>query len=148
MGSSIELSRDLKMKLIEAYKGGKGYKKISKRFGFSISTIRNVIRKWKSTGTVEVKTRSGRPRKISEQTAHLLGRTASENPHMTAKELQEGLADAGVVVHASTVQRCLNKQGLRGRVRRKNQPEAAPGRTDPESGTEESAEVGRPGNAC
>lgn len=121
MGSSIELSHDLKMKLIDAYKGGKGYKKISKHFGFSISTIRNVIRKWKATGTVEVKSRSGRPRKISEQTANLLGTKARENPHMTAKDLQEGLADAGVVVHTSTVQRCLNKQGLRGQVRRKAQ---------------------------
>ncbi|GAA6222128.1 histone H2A.Z-specific chaperone CHZ1-like, partial [Lates japonicus] len=122
MGSSIELSEDLKLKLIDAYKSGKGYKKISKRFGFSISTIRNVIKKWKIRGTVEVKPRSGRPRKISDKTARLLCRKATQNPHMTAKDLQEGLADAGVMVHPSTVQRCLNKQGLHGRVRRK--PEA------------------------
>lgn len=112
MGSSIELSEDLKMKLIDAYKSGKGYKKISNHFGFSVSTIRNVIKKWKLRGTVEVKPRSGRPRKITEKTANLLGRKAKENPHMTVKDLQEGLADTGVMVHLSTVKRCLKKQGV------------------------------------
>uniref|UniRef100_A0A1A8SKU6 Uncharacterized protein n=2 Tax=Nothobranchius TaxID=28779 RepID=A0A1A8SKU6_9TELE len=141
MGSSIELSHDLKMKLVDAYKGGKGYKKISKRFGFSVSTIRNVIRKWKSTGSVEVKARSGRPRKISEQTAHLLGRKATENPHMTVKNLQEGLADVGVLVHKSTVQRCLNKQGVRGREWRKAQKESALEKTACESGKETSKDI-------
>lgn len=119
MGHSIELSADLKMKLVDAYKAGKGYKKIAKHFGFSISTIRSVIQKWKVRGTVEVKPRSGRPKKISDNTANLLITKATQNPHMTAKDLQEGLADTGVVVHRSTVQRCLNKQGLYGRVRRK-----------------------------
>ena len=32
----------------------------------SVSTVRNVIKKWKATGTILVKARSGRTRKISE----------------------------------------------------------------------------------
>ena len=35
----------------------------------SVSTVRNVIKKWKATGTVLVKARSGRTRKISEAKA-------------------------------------------------------------------------------
>src|SRR4029434_10216795 len=45
---------------------GEGYKKLSQRFQLSVSTVRNVIKKWKATGTVLVKARSGRTRKISE----------------------------------------------------------------------------------
>ena len=42
--------------------------------------------------------------------AHLLGRKAKPNIHMNAKQLQEDLADTGVVVHRSTVQhRCTNR---------------------------------------
>ena len=35
----------------------------------SVSTVRNVIKKWKATGTILVKARSGRTRKISEAKA-------------------------------------------------------------------------------
>lgn len=62
--------------------------------------------------------RSGRPRKLSERTAHVLVRKTNQNTHLTAKNLQEDIAISGVVVHLSTVQQCLHKQDLHGRVRR------------------------------
>ncbi|KAI4897266.1 hypothetical protein NFI96_024635, partial [Prochilodus magdalenae] len=43
-----------------------GYRKLSQRFQLSVSIVRNIVRKWKTTGTVQVKARSGRPRKISQ----------------------------------------------------------------------------------
>lgn len=141
MGASVELSYDLKVKLVDAYRGGKGYKKIAKRFGFSVSTIRHVIRKWKSTGSVEAKRRSGRPRKISEQVAHQLGRKMTEDPQLTAKELQEGLAGEGVAVHTSTVQRCLSKQGLSGSTRRRAQRESAREPRAPEAARDRPVEL-------
>ena len=67
MGMSKELSNDLNTKMIRQYELGEGYKKLSKRFEVSVSTVRNVVRKWKATGTVLVKERCGRPRKISER---------------------------------------------------------------------------------
>lgn len=69
-------------------------------------------------GTVKVKTRSGRPRKI-ERTASRIVRKASQNPYFTARDLQEDLADTGVVVHCSTVQQHLHKYGLHGTVIRR-----------------------------
>ena len=63
--------------------------------------------------------RSGRPRKLWERTARMLVRKANQNPHLTAENLQEDLADSGVVVHRSTVQRCLHRQDLHGRVSRR-----------------------------
>ncbi|KAM4705482.1 uncharacterized protein WCC33_010326 [Rhinophrynus dorsalis] len=116
MGSSKQLTEDQKIKIIDSYKAGEGYKKISKRYLLAVSTVRNVIKKWKLLGTVEVKTRSGRPRKISDKTARRLVRKAKQNPHITVKDLQESLAGTGVVVHQSTVQRCLHKHDPHGRV--------------------------------
>ena len=52
--------------MIHQYELGEGYTKLSKRLEVSISTVRNVVRKWKATGTVLVKERCGRSRKISE----------------------------------------------------------------------------------
>src|SRR4029434_2402739 len=69
MGSSKQLSDDLKTKIVQQYSLGEGYKKLSRRFQLSVSTVRNVIKKWKATGTVLVKARSGRTRKISEAKA-------------------------------------------------------------------------------
>lgn len=69
-------------------------------------------------GTVKVKARSGR--KISHRLARKLVRSAQQNPQVTAKDLQSSLADTGVAVHRSTVQRTLHNKDLHGRdVRRK-----------------------------
>lgn len=96
-----------------AHKAGEGYEKIAKCFQVPISSVRNVIKKWQLTGTVVVKIRSG---KISESTVHRIAKKASRNTCLTAKDLQEDLADSGVVVHCSTVQRHLHKYGLHRRV--------------------------------
>ena len=64
MGASKQLLNDLKTKITEHYELGEGYKKLSQRFQLSVSFVRNIVRKWKATGTVLVKARSGRPRKI------------------------------------------------------------------------------------
>ena len=109
----------LKMKVLDARNAGDGYKKIAKCCQLAVSTVWNVIERWQIRATVEVKMRSGRSRKLSERTAHMLVRKANQDPHLTAKNLQEDLADSGVVVHHSTVQRCLHKQDLHGRVSRR-----------------------------
>ena len=110
MGSSKQLCKTLKMKVIDAHNAGEGYKKIAKRCQLAVSTVQNVIKRWQFRGTVEVKMRSGRPRKLWERTARMLVRKANQNPHLTAKNLQEDLADSGVVVHCSTVQRCCTNK--------------------------------------
>jgi len=54
---------------------------------------------------------------MSERNARRITRKASQNHRLTARDVQEDLADSGVVVHCSTVQ---HKYGLHGRdIRRK-----------------------------
>lgn len=119
MGASKQLSNDLKTKIVQQYGLGEGYKKLSRRFQLSVSTVRNVIRKWKATGTVLVKARSGRPGKITKRQRRRMVRMVKDNPQITSKELQGHLAADGVTVHCSTIQRTLHREQLYGRVMRK-----------------------------
>ena len=82
-----------------------------------MSTVRNIVRKWKTTGTVLVKARSVRPSKISER--RRMVRTVKNSPQTTFKYLQHHLAADGVTVHRSTIQGTLHKEKLYGRVMRK-----------------------------
>lgn len=110
MGSSKQLSRRLKLKIVtNSYKVGEGYKKIAKHFLMPISCVHNVIKKWQSSGTVEVKARSGTPWKISDRTAGRIVWKASQYPQLTARSLQKDWADTAVVVHHSIVKRYLTR---------------------------------------
>ena len=89
----------LKIKIIAARKAGDVYNKIATRFQVAAFSVRKVSKKWQLTGTgiltgtVEVKLRSGRPIQLSERTACWIARKANQNPCLTAKDLQEDLAD-------------------------------------------------------
>ena len=97
MGSSKQLAEDLKMKIIVTHKAGEGYKKIAKHFQVAVSSGQSVIKKSQLTGMAEVKLRAGRRRKLSERTAHRISRKPNQTPRLTAKDVQEDLADSGVV---------------------------------------------------
>ena len=116
MGVSKQLSNDLKTKIVHRHGLGEGYRKLSQRFQLSVSTVRNIVRKWKTTGTVQVKARRGRPRKISNNQKRRMLRTVRVKPQTSNKDLQHDLAADGVTVHRSTIRRTLHKEMLYGRV--------------------------------
>ena len=62
MGSSKLLTKDVRMKMAHFHQEGEDYKNSS--FKLLISIVRNIIRKWKRNGTVEVKARSGQTKKM------------------------------------------------------------------------------------
>lgn len=87
MGASKQFSTDLKTKIIHYYELGEGYKKLSGRFAPSVSTVRNLVQKWKATGTVLVKKRCGRPKKISARHRQRMVRMVTDKPQTTSEEL-------------------------------------------------------------
>ena len=90
MGSSKLLSKDFRMKMVHFPQEGEGS-----------HCFKLLIKKLKTNGTVEVKARSGRPRKISDRMTQALVRNAQKNPHITAKELQK-MSSTGLAVHNNT----------------------------------------------
>lgn len=103
------------MKVVDAHNAGEGYQKIAKRCQLAVPTVQNAIKRWQIRGILEIKMRSGRSRKLSELLVCWLERKI-KTPIWMQKNLQEDLADSGLVVNHSTVQQCSHRQDLHGRV--------------------------------
>ena len=114
-----ELSKQVGDKVVEKYRSGLGYKKISKTLNIQRSTIKSIIKKWKEHGTKTSLPREGRPPKLMDQARRALIREAKKRPKITLKELQRFTAEIGVSVHRKTLSRTLHRVGLYGRVARK-----------------------------
>lgn len=80
MGASKQLSNDLKTNTVQHSGLGEGYKQLSQRFQLSASTVRNTVRKWKTTGTVLIKARSDRPRKNIREAKAKDGENSQRQP--------------------------------------------------------------------
>uniref|UniRef100_A0AAZ3PUM4 Transposase Tc1-like domain-containing protein n=1 Tax=Oncorhynchus tshawytscha TaxID=74940 RepID=A0AAZ3PUM4_ONCTS len=93
---------------------GKGYKAISKALGLQRTTVRAVIHKWRTFGTVVNLHRSGRPTKITPRAQRRLIQEVTKEPTTTSKELQASLASVKVSVHDSTIRKTLGKNGIHG----------------------------------
>ncbi|KAM9343832.1 keratin, type II cytoskeletal 8-like [Pholidichthys leucotaenia] len=119
MVRSKELSEATRKKIVDAHESGKGYKKISKEFEISPSTVRSVIRKWKRFETTANKARSGRPSKFSPGADDRMIEAVSNNPKISSRGLQEALATVDVKVHPSTIRKRLQKLGFRVRTGRR-----------------------------
>uniref|UniRef100_A0A3B3QR66 Sleeping Beauty transposase HTH domain-containing protein n=1 Tax=Paramormyrops kingsleyae TaxID=1676925 RepID=A0A3B3QR66_9TELE len=79
------------MKLVHFHKAGEGYKKLSKRLGIPVPTVKIIIQKWKKHGHTKTQPRIERPSKITERAARKIAREK---------------------VHTSTVKRSLYNSGL------------------------------------
>ena len=56
-----ELSKQVRDKVVEKYRSGLGYKKISNILNIPLSTIKFIIKEWKGYGTTTNPPREGRP---------------------------------------------------------------------------------------
>ena len=99
------------MKVVAAYKRGESYKTISKQLGLDVSTVRQVVYKWRNFQTTACLPRSGRPKKISDTDRKMVSK-ASKSPRITSRELQVNVGQAGVHVHRPILWRTLNQSGL------------------------------------
>ena len=114
-----ELSKQVRDKVVEKYRSGFGYKKISETLNVPWSTIKYIIKKWKEYGTTTNLPREGCPPKLTDQARRAVIREATKRPKIR-KELQSSTAEIGVSVHRTTLSRTLHRAGLYGRVSRKS----------------------------
>uniref|UniRef100_A0A803K466 Transposase Tc1-like domain-containing protein n=1 Tax=Xenopus tropicalis TaxID=8364 RepID=A0A803K466_XENTR len=111
-----EHAKEVRDKVIDMHKLGKGYKTISQTLDVPLGTVGSIIRKWKIYQTTQTLPRKGRPSKLSTQTRRRIVQEATERPTITLKELQSSVAETGVKVHQSTISRALHNTGLGARV--------------------------------
>lgn len=107
-----EISEDIKSRVVELHKSGKGYKLISKTLGIHQSTVRQILYKWREHGTVATLPRSGRPAKMTPKARRRILNEVKKNPGITAKGLKESLEVANISVSESTIRKTLNRQGF------------------------------------
>lgn len=119
MPRTKELSEDLRATIVELHKAGKGYKTISKSLDVHVSTVRQIIYKWREFNTVATLPRRGRPAKISPRAQRRIINEVRRNPRASAKDLQTSLARTNISVHTSTICKILNKNGVHGRTARR-----------------------------
>uniref|UniRef100_A0A669E9Q2 Tc1-like transposase DDE domain-containing protein n=1 Tax=Oreochromis niloticus TaxID=8128 RepID=A0A669E9Q2_ORENI len=112
-------TRQVRDKVIEKFKAGLGYKKISQALNIPRSTVQAIIQKWKEYGTTVNLPRQGRPPKLTGRTRRVLIRNAAKRPMVTLDELQRSTAQVGESVHRTTISRALHKVGLHGRGARR-----------------------------
>ena len=107
MAKTKELSRDMRDKIIERHKGGQGYRIISKEMNLALSTVGNIIRKYKyDDGTANL-SRNGRPRKINERTSRGISRNVQINPFITRSKIKTDLEGAGINVRIPLAERYI-----------------------------------------
>lgn len=114
-----ELSEAFRKNIVAAYESGKGFKKISKDFEISHSTVRKIVYKWRAFKTTANMPRSGRPSKFTPRADRKMLKEVSKNPKMSSRDLQQALATVDVEVHASTIRKRLHKFNLHGRRARR-----------------------------
>ena len=76
-------------RIIERHKGGQDYQIISKEMNLALSTVGNIIRKYKKNGAGTANLpRNGRPRKIDERTSRWISKNVQINPSLLILKLK------------------------------------------------------------
>lgn len=108
--------------IIRAAERGDPLRKIREVTKRSISTISEIIRKFKTEGSISKKRRKAPNKKLSATDERYIVKTVKKNPRTTAPELAANLENnLGVAVCAETVRRVLRKNNFHGRTAR-NKP--------------------------
>src|SRR4029434_10669962 len=118
MGKTQEHSDDVRRKVVELYKSGNGYKKISKQLKIPISTIMAIIKKFKALEMLRISLEED----VCSLTPHTVRRMvqlAKESPRITAADLQRLVESWGQKVSRTTIRRHLHHHKLFWRVARK-----------------------------
>ena len=111
-----ELSKQVRDNVVEKYKSGLGYKKISKSLMIPKSTIKSIITTWKEHGRTANLPRDGRTPELTDWARRTLIREAAKRPKVTLEELQSSTVETGVSVHRTTISRTLHRVGLYGKI--------------------------------
>jgi transposase len=126
-------SGDLRQRVVEAVTAGASSQVAAARFQVSISFVIKLMQRWRATGSVAARPVGGkRPFRLAGH-AELVRQLLADQPDVTLEELRRQLADRGVQVGRSSIDRFLASLGLT-RKKRRNMPPSRPGPTLPRPG--------------
>ncbi|HEY9654629.1 MAG TPA: transposase [Crinalium sp.] len=109
------LSIDLRQRIIAAYEAKEGsQRQLAKRFKVSLSFIRDLLRHYRETGTVQPKPHGGGAvAKLRKEQLPIVAALVTAQPDAFLRELCERFAEqTGVAVSVSTMQQAVCKLKL------------------------------------
>ena len=113
-----ELSEEVRHKIVAKHGQSQGHKSISRDLVVPVSTVRNVIRKFKAHGTGANLPGRGRKKKLDRRLQQMIVRMVEKAPRSTAQQIQADLQTQGTTVLTHTIRRQLNERGFYGRRHR------------------------------
>ncbi len=87
MAKTKELSKDVRDKIVDLHKAGKGYKTIAKQLGEEVTTVDAIIRKWKKHKITVNFPWTGAPCKISPCGVSMIMIMVRNQPRTTREDL-------------------------------------------------------------
>lgn len=120
MAKTRELCTAERERIVSLSQKKLGYRKIKEKTGFAISTIRYVVKKFKTTGLVATLPRSGRTKSTTPKIDKLIKQEVIRDRRISAPKINSELrTNYGVNISESTVRNRLHAMGFKGRVARK-----------------------------
>lgn len=117
MGRARQISMDIRNKIIGQHQAGECIRKIAKNLKLLPCTVSRIVKKFKDTGTVADRKRSGRPKTTTEAEDRRMVITSKRNRRLTAPEIAAEINRSRMnPVSVSTVKSRLNQAGLYGRI--------------------------------
>ena len=105
-------SDDLRVRVVRAVKGGASRRSTASKFEVSVSFVIRLLQQWHRTGSSRARGTGGRKRHALEPHAALVDRLLASKRDITLEELRAGLADEGVAIGRSSIDRYLKARGL------------------------------------
>ena len=106
-----------RQKVIVLHEEGYSQRQISSKPGYSKTAVTEIIKKFRETGSLKDKKRSGRPPKLTKDDDKYLKTLSLRNRKKTSTEMGKDINTAtGKNVSSSCIRRHLLKSGLRGCV--------------------------------
>ena len=118
-------SEDLRRRVVAAVMAGATCRVAAVRYQVSVSCVVKLMQRWRGSGSVAARPVGGQRRYGLAAHAGLVRQLVTAEPDVTLEELRRRLADHGVQVGRSSIDRFLTSLGLT-RKKRRSMPPSRP----------------------
>jgi transposase len=119
-GANCEISSEIRNLIILNYEEERRIADIAEMFHINYNSVTTIIRRYNQHGSIEIKARRGRPKKVTHRRENLIIREMKKNRRSTKCELLSKVNDKqSIKISTTTLKRVLNKNGYSKRIARK-----------------------------